>query len=173
MYFGRTQTFGDQFTQPVLLYHTSETAEAKLWSFHQLILGCLHPEGVYIMYVLSDWLTYYYYNLSLFSINIVQYIIFFILFHLIIKVNTTTLQASKAALVSLYETLRVEVGADVGVTIVTPGYIESELTKGKVLLPPEGKMGVDQDMRDVTKFSISSFNLPSNTGYNYSYNLHN
>jgi hypothetical protein len=69
--------------------------------------------------------------------------------------------------------LRVEVGADVGVTIVTPGYIESELTKGKVLLPPEGKMGVDQDMRDVTKFSISSFNLPSNTGYNYSYNLHN
>ncbi|XP_061373773.1 11-beta-hydroxysteroid dehydrogenase A-like [Gastrolobium bilobum] len=56
--------------------------------------------------------------------------------------------ASKAALMSLYETLRVEVGCDVGITIVTPGYIESELTKGKFLLP-EGKMGVDQDLRDV------------------------
>jgi len=64
--------------------------------------------------------------------------------------------------------LRVEVGADIGVTIVTPGYIESELTKGKVLLPPEGKMGVDQDMRDVTKFTISIFNLPSSTCYSYS-----
>ncbi|KAH1251384.1 11-beta-hydroxysteroid dehydrogenase 1B [Glycine max] len=31
--------------------------------------------------------------------------------------------ASKAALVSMYETLRVEVGSDVGITIVTPGYL--------------------------------------------------
>ncbi|GAU50848.1 hypothetical protein TSUD_76160 [Trifolium subterraneum] len=57
--------------------------------------------------------------------------------------------ASKAALVSLYETLRVEVGSNIGITIVTPGYIESELTKGKLLLGPDAKMGVDQDMRDV------------------------
>ncbi|CAJ2676652.1 unnamed protein product [Trifolium pratense] len=57
--------------------------------------------------------------------------------------------ASKAALVSLYETLRVEVGSNIGITIVTPGYIESELTKGKFLLGPDAKMGVDQDMRDV------------------------
>ncbi|KAF1875886.1 hypothetical protein Lal_00006517 [Lupinus albus] len=55
--------------------------------------------------------------------------------------------ASKAALVSLYETLRVEVGSDIGITIVTPGYIESELTKGK-FLKAEGKMDVDQDLRD-------------------------
>ncbi|KAK7318296.1 hypothetical protein RJT34_02995 [Clitoria ternatea] len=56
--------------------------------------------------------------------------------------------ASKAALVSFYETLRVEVGSEVGVTIVTPGYIESELTKGK-FITKEGKMQVDQDLRDV------------------------
>ncbi|XAR50354.1 11-beta-hydroxysteroid dehydrogenase [Bertholletia excelsa] len=41
--------------------------------------------------------------------------------------------ASKAALITLYETLRVEFGADIGVTIVTPGLIESEMTKGKFL----------------------------------------
>ncbi|MED6121635.1 hypothetical protein PIB30_032072 [Stylosanthes scabra] len=56
--------------------------------------------------------------------------------------------ASKAALVSLYETLRVEVGSEVGITIVTPGYIESELTKGK-FLSAQGKVEVDEDMRDV------------------------
>ena len=61
-------------------------------------------------------------------------------------------QASKAALVSLYETLRVEVGSDIGITIVTPGYIESELTKGK-FLTAEGKVDVEQDMRDVSKSS--------------------
>ncbi|CAL0325277.1 unnamed protein product [Lupinus luteus] len=57
--------------------------------------------------------------------------------------------ASKAALVSLYETLRVEIGSDIGITIVTPGYIESELTKGKFFKAEEGKVDVDQDLRDV------------------------
>ncbi|XP_028765465.1 11-beta-hydroxysteroid dehydrogenase 1B-like [Neltuma alba] len=56
--------------------------------------------------------------------------------------------ASKAALVSMYETLRVEVGSDIGITIVTPGYIESEITKGKYLMG-EGRVEVDQDLRDV------------------------
>ncbi|KAK7291540.1 hypothetical protein RIF29_06769 [Crotalaria pallida] len=56
--------------------------------------------------------------------------------------------ASKTALVSLFETLRVEIGSDIGITIVTPGYIESELTKGKYLTA-EGKVDVDQDLRDV------------------------
>ncbi|KAJ1411860.1 Short-chain dehydrogenase/reductase SDR [Sesbania bispinosa] len=62
--------------------------------------------------------------------------------------------ASKAALVSLYETLRVEVGSEIGITIVTPGYIESELTKGKFLLA-EGNMGVDQDLRDVEVSAVA------------------
>lgn len=42
-----------------------------------------------------------------------------------------------------------EVGSEVGITIVTPGYIESEMTKGKFLLA-EGKVEVDQDLRDVS-----------------------
>jgi NAD(P)-dependent dehydrogenase (short-subunit alcohol dehydrogenase family) len=71
------------------------------------------------------------------------------------------MQASKAALVSLYETLRVEVGSEIGITIVTPGYIESELTKGKFLLGPDAKMGVDQDMRDVSNQIFNLINFAS------------
>ncbi|CAO2818171.1 unnamed protein product [Amaranthus hypochondriacus] len=56
--------------------------------------------------------------------------------------------ASKAALVIFFETLRVELGRDIGITIVTPGLTESELTKGK-FLSKEGKMVLDQEMRDV------------------------
>ncbi|CAN1797013.1 11-beta-hydroxysteroid dehydrogenase A [Linum perenne] len=41
--------------------------------------------------------------------------------------------ASKAALVAMYETLRVELGTQVGITIVSPGLIESEMTDGKFL----------------------------------------
>ena len=50
------------------------------------------------------------------------------------------------------ETLMVELGPDIGITIVTPGFIESELTKGKHFTK-EGKLEVDQDLRDVS-FSI-------------------
>ncbi|XP_038684986.1 11-beta-hydroxysteroid dehydrogenase A-like isoform X1 [Tripterygium wilfordii] len=56
--------------------------------------------------------------------------------------------ASKAALRSLFETLRVEVGSDVKITIVTPGFVESELTRGKFVVR-DGKVVVDPDMRDV------------------------
>ncbi|OIT23589.1 PREDICTED: 11-beta-hydroxysteroid dehydrogenase-like 6 [Nicotiana attenuata] len=56
--------------------------------------------------------------------------------------------ASKAAMISFYETLRVELGTQIGITIVTPGLVESELTKGK-FLTIEGKLEVDQVMRDV------------------------
>ncbi|KAK2984705.1 hypothetical protein RJ640_014042, partial [Escallonia rubra] len=38
--------------------------------------------------------------------------------------------ASKAALISFYETLRSEVGSDIGITIVTPGLVDSEITQG-------------------------------------------
>ncbi|KAL2482699.1 11-beta-hydroxysteroid dehydrogenase 1A [Forsythia ovata] len=56
--------------------------------------------------------------------------------------------ASKAAVISFYETLRVEFASEIGITIVTPGLIESEMTKGK-FLTKEGTMVVDQEMRDV------------------------
>ncbi|KAL6576250.1 Polycomb protein sop-2 [Orobanche hederae] len=56
--------------------------------------------------------------------------------------------ASKAAVSQFFETLRVEFGPDIGITLVTPGYIESELTQGK-FLNKAGKLEVDQEMRDV------------------------
>ncbi|KAI3785885.1 hypothetical protein L1987_45011 [Smallanthus sonchifolius] len=56
--------------------------------------------------------------------------------------------ASKAALAQFYETMRVEFGSDVKITLVTPGFIESELTQGK-FLSREGKMVVDYDVRDM------------------------
>ncbi|KAI8544017.1 hypothetical protein RHMOL_Rhmol08G0262400 [Rhododendron molle] len=56
--------------------------------------------------------------------------------------------ASKAAVISFFETLRVELGSDIGITIVNPGLIESEMTKGK-FLNKDGRMEVDQEMRDV------------------------
>ena len=40
------------------------------------------------------------------------------------------LQASKAALISFFETLRTEIGSNIGITIVTPGLIDSEITRG-------------------------------------------
>lgn len=52
-------------------------------------------------------------------------------------------------MISLYETLRIELGRDIGITIVTPGLIESEMSQGKVLFK-EGKMVSDQLIRDVS-----------------------
>ncbi|EHA8589640.1 putative 11-beta-hydroxysteroid dehydrogenase [Cocos nucifera] len=56
--------------------------------------------------------------------------------------------ASKAALINFFETLRIEFGREIGITIATPGWIESEMTQGK-FLSKEGKMVVDQELRDV------------------------
>ncbi|KAL5724408.1 11beta-hydroxysteroid dehydrogenase [Ranunculus cassubicifolius] len=55
--------------------------------------------------------------------------------------------ASKAALINFYECLRTELGSDVGITIVTPGIIESEMSQGKYL-NKEGNMVVDPGTRD-------------------------
>ncbi|KAL2515057.1 11-beta-hydroxysteroid dehydrogenase 1A [Forsythia ovata] len=56
--------------------------------------------------------------------------------------------ASKAAIAQFFETLRIEFGPDIGITLVTPGFIESELTQGK-FMGEAGKLEVDQDIRDV------------------------
>ncbi|CAN1242256.1 11-beta-hydroxysteroid dehydrogenase A [Linum perenne] len=61
--------------------------------------------------------------------------------------NFRTIMASKAATVALFETLRVELSPDIGVLIVTPGYVESELTVGK-FMTGEGRLEVDQELRD-------------------------
>ncbi|GJN27822.1 hypothetical protein PR202_gb15875 [Eleusine coracana subsp. coracana] len=55
--------------------------------------------------------------------------------------------ASKAAILNFFETLRIELRNQVGITIATPGWIESEMTKGKHL-SKEGTVEIDQDMRD-------------------------
>jgi short-subunit dehydrogenase len=60
-------------------------------------------------------------------------------------------QASKAAALNFYDTLRMEFGGDVHITEIVPGVVESEITKGK-MLTKEGGMKVDQDQRDVHKW---------------------
>ncbi|KAL3512561.1 hypothetical protein ACH5RR_025278 [Cinchona calisaya] len=55
--------------------------------------------------------------------------------------------ASKAALLQFFDTLRVEFGPDIGITIVTPGFIESELTQGK-FMGKAGNIEIDPEMRD-------------------------
>nr|CAB3499062.1 unnamed protein product [Digitaria exilis] len=55
--------------------------------------------------------------------------------------------ASKAALIRFYETLRAELGSEVGITILTPGYVESEMTKGKGI-QKGGEVAVDEETRD-------------------------
>ncbi|KAG9439223.1 hypothetical protein H6P81_019388 [Aristolochia fimbriata] len=65
--------------------------------------------------------------------------------------NLIIYNASKAALIHFYQTLRVELGSEVKFTIVTPGAMESEprvKAKGKGLLK-EGEMGIDEIGRDI------------------------
>nr|GEY46131.1 11-beta-hydroxysteroid dehydrogenase-like 5 [Tanacetum cinerariifolium]GEY82128.1 11-beta-hydroxysteroid dehydrogenase-like 5 [Tanacetum cinerariifolium] len=48
--------------------------------------------------------------------------------------------AAKAALVNFYETLRLEVNGEVGVTIATHGWIGAEMTRGKFMLEEGAEM---------------------------------
>ncbi|KAG7537414.1 NAD(P)-binding domain superfamily [Arabidopsis suecica] len=56
--------------------------------------------------------------------------------------------ASKAAVIAFYETLRTEFGSDIGVTIVAPGIVDSEMSRGK-FMTKDGKLVVDKELRDV------------------------
>lgn len=58
------------------------------------------------------------------------------------------MQAAKAGVLAFFDTLRVEVGDSVGITIVMAGWIESEITKGK-MYQEHGEIGVNQAKRDV------------------------
>lgn len=60
------------------------------------------------------------------------------------------LQAAKAAKIQLFETLRVEVGSQVGITVVCPGWIESEMTQGKFVGPDGAERFHDLTIRDVS-----------------------
>ncbi|CAK9171926.1 unnamed protein product [Ilex paraguariensis] len=56
--------------------------------------------------------------------------------------------ASKAALISFYEAMRVELAPEITITIVTLGFIDSEMSQGKQL-SKEGVVQVDRKLRDV------------------------
>ena len=66
-----------------------------------------------------------------------------------------------------FEALRIEFGSDIHITLVTPGFIESELTQGKYLAK-DGKLVLDQEMRDVSfSFLTCSFTyICQSTRYN-------
>ncbi|CAJ1937525.1 unnamed protein product [Sphenostylis stenocarpa] len=65
-----------------------------------------------------------------------------------IEAEYVQLPNTKTAVISLYETLRTELGRNIGITIVTPGLIESEMSQGKILTK-EGKMVFDQQITDM------------------------
>ncbi|KAH0463351.1 hypothetical protein IEQ34_007933 [Dendrobium chrysotoxum] len=63
------------------------------------------------------------------------------------------IMASKAALIRFYETLRAELGSDIRITILGPGFIASELTKGK-FLQKGGEIALTEEIRDVGLFPV-------------------
>ncbi|CAK9171924.1 unnamed protein product [Ilex paraguariensis] len=62
--------------------------------------------------------------------------------------NFKPILASKAALISFYEAMRVELAPEITITIVTLGFIDSEMSQGKQL-SKEGVVQVDRKLRDV------------------------
>ena len=78
--------------------------------------------------------------------------------HQLLTLDCIFFQASKGAVIRFYETLRAELGSHVRVTILMPGYVVSNLTKGKGL-QKDGHVGIDEEARDV----ISSSPLLSST----------
>ncbi|KAL2612418.1 hypothetical protein R1flu_024110 [Riccia fluitans] len=59
----------------------------------------------------------------------------------------TFYNAGKAALLQFFDTLRAEVRGSVGITIATPGWVESEMTQGK-FVSGTGDSGAKPDGRD-------------------------
>lgn len=64
-------------------------------------------------------------------------------------------QAAKAALVNFYETLRLEVNGDVGITIATHGWIGAEMTRGKFML----EEGAEMQWKEEREVSSSQFSF--------------
>eukprot|EP00898_Chlorokybus_atmophyticus_P005541 jgi/Chlat1/5989/Chrsp4S06303 len=52
---------------------------------------------------------------------------------------------AKAAVYNFFDTLRVELNDSVGITLVCPGFVKSEMTGGKTFLTPEGRQMNDPD----------------------------
>ncbi|XP_043694997.1 11-beta-hydroxysteroid dehydrogenase A-like [Telopea speciosissima] len=58
--------------------------------------------------------------------------------------------ATKAALIQFYDSLRIEVAPEISIVIISPGFVESEITQGKNLTKT-GKIEDDQGMRNVLR----------------------
>ncbi|KAJ4973994.1 hypothetical protein NE237_007168 [Protea cynaroides] len=56
--------------------------------------------------------------------------------------------ASKAALIHFYDNLRVELAPKVSITIISPGFVDSELTQGK-LMTKQGEVRFDRRLREM------------------------
>ncbi|GLJ37034.1 hypothetical protein SUGI_0750430 [Cryptomeria japonica] len=56
--------------------------------------------------------------------------------------------AAKAAVINFFDSLRIELGPSVGITVATPGWTESEMTRGK-FINRQGDLQFNQDVRDV------------------------
>ena len=65
-------------------------------------------------------------------------------------------QASKAALISFYETMRVELAHSISITIITPGFIESEMTIQGKHLSRDGVVQEDREIADVSTLCASN-----------------
>lgn len=61
-------------------------------------------------------------------------------------------QASKAALVSFYESMRVELAPEISITIATLGFVDSEMTRGKHL-NNEGNTEMNSELSNVSYLS--------------------
>nr|XP_023873593.1 11-beta-hydroxysteroid dehydrogenase-like 4A isoform X1 [Quercus suber] len=70
--------------------------------------------------------------------------------------------ASKAALISFFETLRTEFGQDIGITIVTPGMVESEMTQSELF--SEALRCLTHTKRFLRSLKICSFQKASAIG---------
>ncbi|XP_043694990.1 11-beta-hydroxysteroid dehydrogenase A-like isoform X2 [Telopea speciosissima] len=67
-----------------------------------------------------------------------------------IQPRVTIYGASKAALINFYDNLRVELARKVSITIVSPGFVDSELSRGK-LLTMRGEVEVDPMIRKILR----------------------
>ncbi|XP_042483368.1 11-beta-hydroxysteroid dehydrogenase A-like [Macadamia integrifolia] len=54
--------------------------------------------------------------------------------------------ASKAALIHFYDNLRIEVAPEISIVVVSPGFVESEITQGKQLTK-KGEVDVDEGIK--------------------------
>ncbi|GAB2213423.1 hypothetical protein Droror1_Dr00021462 [Drosera rotundifolia] len=74
-------------------------------------------------------------------------------YHWIPNPTTSVYNASKAAMTSFFETLRIELAPDINVTIVILGMVDSEMTRGRHLLKDD-EMFINQTMRDICSTKI-------------------